>query len=208
MEYRYLLVVRFALFNIVALAALFAAYMEGWLDGMLEGATFLMTFGIFVVFLFGLIVCGSKIWRTSEELNDLKTGMPAPESRAGKYLKELELHDGESRSIKSQMVRLKLSNRIAIVRHTANSLVFLGLVGTVIGFIVALSGVDPQTISSAKAVGPMVANLIQGMSIALYTTLVGAVLYLWLIVNHRMLASGTVNLINAIIELGEARVRT
>jgi len=208
LEYRYLLVVRFALFNIVAFAALFAGYMEGWLDGMFEGATFLMTFGIFIVFLFGLIACGTKIWRTSEELNDLKTGMPGPESRAGKYLAELELHDGESRSIKSQMVRLKLSNRIAIVRHTANSLVFLGLVGTVIGFIVALSGVDPATISSAKAVGPMVANLIQGMSIALYTTLVGAVLYLWLIVNHRMLASGTVNLINTIIELGEARVRT
>ena len=74
------------------------------------------------------------------------------------------------------MVRRKLSNRIAIVHHTANSLVFLGLVGTVIGFIVALSGVDPGTISCAKAVGPMVANLIQGMSIALYTTLVGAVL--------------------------------
>jgi len=106
------------------------------------------------------------------------------------------------------MVRLKLSNRIAIVRHTANSLVFLGLVGTVIGFIVALSGVDPESVSSAEAVGPMVAKLIQGMSIALYSTLVGAVLYLWLIVNHRMLASGTVNLINTIIEMGEARVRT
>ncbi len=207
MEYRYLLVVRFVLFNIVTVAALFAGYMEGWLDGMLAGPTLLMTLGIFGVFLFGLIVCGAKIWRTSEELNDIKTGMPPPETRAGKYLKELELHDGESRSIKSQMVRLKLSNRIAIVRHTANSLVFLGLVGTVIGFIVALSGVDPETISSAEAVGPMVAKLIQGMSIALYTTLVGAVLYLWLIVNHRMLASGTVNLINAVIELGEKRVR-
>ena len=54
----------------------------------------------------------------------------------------------------------------------------------------------------------MVAKLIQGMSIALYTPLVGAVLYLWLIVNQQMLASGTVNLINTIIELGEARVRT
>ena len=86
------------------------------------------------------------------------------------------MHDGERRSIKSQMVRLKLSNRIAFVHHKANSLVFLGLVGTVIGFIVALSGVDPGTISIAKAVGPLVANLIQGMSIALYTTLVGAVL--------------------------------
>ncbi len=93
-----------------------------------------------------------------------------------KYLAELELHDGERRSIKSQMVRLKLSNRIAFLHQKANSLVFLGLVGTVIGFIVALSGVDPGTISIAKVVGPLVANLIQGMSIALYTTLVGAVL--------------------------------
>ena len=106
------------------------------------------------------------------------------------------------------MERLKLSNRITIVRHTANSLVFLGLVGMVIGFIVALFGVDPEYVSSAAAAGPMVAKLILGMSIALYTTLVGAVLYLWLIVNHRMLASGTVNLINTIIEMGEACVRT
>ena len=52
--------------------------MEGCLDGMFEGATFLMTFGIFFVFLIELIACGTKFWRTSEELNDLKTGMPGP----------------------------------------------------------------------------------------------------------------------------------
>ena len=75
MEYRYLLVVRFALFNIVAFLALFAGYMEGCLDGMFEGATFPMTVGIFLV---SLIACGTKVWRTSEELNDLKTGMPGP----------------------------------------------------------------------------------------------------------------------------------
>jgi len=34
--------------------------MEGCLDGMFEGATFLMTFGISLVFLFGLIACGTK----------------------------------------------------------------------------------------------------------------------------------------------------
>ena len=52
--------------------------MEGCLDGMFEGATFLMTFGIILVFRIGLIACGTKFWRTSEELNDLKTGMPGP----------------------------------------------------------------------------------------------------------------------------------
>lgn len=208
MEYRYLLIVRFALFNLVALSALFAGYLEGWLDGLVrETATMVMSLGIFVVFLYGFIVCSVRIWRTSLELNDLKMGDPAPETRAASYLREIELHDGESRSIRTDMVRLKLSNRISVVRHTANALVFLGLVGTVIGFIVALSGVDPKSIGSVEAIGPMVANLIQGMSIALYTTLVGSVLYLWLIVNHRMLASGTLNLMNAIIELGETRAR-
>ncbi|MEC8777110.1 MAG: hypothetical protein VXX79_19985 [Pseudomonadota bacterium] len=49
-----------------------------------------------------------------------------------KYLAELELHDNERRSIKSQMVRLKLSNRIAFLHQKANSLVFLGFVGTVL----------------------------------------------------------------------------
>jgi len=72
----------------------------------------------------------------------------------------------------------QLSSQITIVRHMANSLVFLGLVGTVIGFIVALFGVDSKSVSGASAEGPMVTKLILGMSIALYTTLVGAVLYL------------------------------
>ena len=97
MENRYLLVVKFFLFDAVTIAALFAGYMEGWMDGMLAGPTLLITFG---VFLFGLIICGAKIWRTSQELNDFKTGMPPPETRAENHLKELELHDGESRSIK------------------------------------------------------------------------------------------------------------
>ena len=57
--------------------------------------------------------------------------------------------------------------------------------------------------SDVKNVGPMVSTLIQGMSIALYTTLIGAILNIWLLVNYRILATGTVSLINAIVELGE-----
>jgi hypothetical protein len=53
----------------------------------------------------------------------------------------------------------------------------------------------------------MVAKLIQGISIALCTNLVGAELYLWLIVNHRTLVFGTINLNNSSIEMGEMRVQ-
>ena len=112
----------------------------------------------------------------------------------------------ESRAIGANLLRNRLGTQITIVRQTADSLVFLGLVGTVIGFIVALSGVDPQVSAQLDEVASMVATLVAGMSIALYTTLVGAVLHVWLMVNYRLLASGTSNLFNAIVELGEQRV--
>ena len=106
------------------------------------------------------------------------------------------------------MLRLRMTSYIGIVHHVANTLVFLGLVGTVIGFIVALSGVDPRSAANVDNVVPMVATLIHGMSIALYTTLIGAVLHVWLMVNYRLLAAGTIRLFNAIVELGERRVGT
>ena len=103
-------------------------------------------------------------------------------------------------------MRSRIANYISVVRHTADSLVFLGLVGTVIGFIVALSAVDPQSSVSIDNIAPMVATLIKGMSIALYTTLFGSVLHLWLMVNYRMLATGAMHLFNAIVDFGERRV--
>ena len=49
----------------------------------------------------------------------------------------------------------------------------------------------------------MVAQLIEGMSVALYTTLVGSILSVWLGLIYQMLATGTSNLISQIIELSE-----
>ena len=94
------------------------------------------------------------------------------------------------------------------MRHLAGSLVFLGLIGTVIGFIIALSGVDPTKVADAENIAPMVSALIGGMSTALVTTLVGSVLNIWLMANYQMLATGTAHLINAIVELGEDRAGT
>lgn len=89
----------------------------------------------------------------------------------------------------------------------ANSLVLLGLIGTVLGFVIALSGVDPQAAGDVRAITPMVSDLISGMSVALYTTLVGAVLNLWLMVNYRILAGGATKLATSLIALGEANAR-
>ena len=63
----------------------------------------------------------------------------------------------------------------------------------------------PEAATQVENVAAMVSTLINGMSGALNTTLVGALLYVWLIVNYGILTSGTVDLIVAIIDMGEAR---
>ena len=205
MLYRYLLIVRFALINTVAVGLLAGAYLQGWLDVVISAYLVELSVVIFLVFLYGLVLCGAKVWRHSVELNDIKAGTPDPQSRAGRYLSRTGNVSPESRYIQADVLRLKLTDHIVVVRNVANSLVLLGLIGTVIGFIIALSGVDPEAATQVENVAAMVSTLINGMSVALNTTLVGALLYVWLIVNYGILTSGTIDLIAAIIDMGEAR---
>lgn len=207
MAYRYLLLVRFILINAVSAAVAGAVYLQGWLNGMFVENTIEFVTLIAAVFAYGLVVCAVKVWRTCVELNEIRTGSPAPDSRAAKYFATIYDKGQESRSIAATVLRAKLTNRITGVRHIANILVLLGLIGTVVGFIISLSSVSPAG-ADTDAIAPAIAQLINGMSVALYTTLIGSVLHIWLIMNHRLLTTGTINLYSAIVELGESRGRT
>ena len=197
--FRHLLILRFAVLNLVALALLGAAWLKGWVALVIDGDSTRLVALIAVVFAAGLLECARRLWQTSAELDQAAAG-PA---RVPRVLQTSPGDDSHARAIAASVLKLKLSARIAPVRHIAGSLVFLGLIGTVIGFIIALSAVDPSVAGDVSAIGPMVSTLIGGMSVALYTTLVGAVLNVWLMVNYRLLESGTVRLWAALVERGE-----
>jgi hypothetical protein len=202
--YEYLLLLRFALFNCCAMAVLAVAWANGLISEMFMADTTQIVVLITLVFLAGLALCARRIWQTSVELNAVRSGFPKRGTRVAAYLEQTAAADGQGRGNLAATLRLKLASRIAPVRHIANSLVLLGLIGTVIGFIIALSGVDPELASDIAAVGPMVSTLIEGMAVALYTTLTGAVLSIWLMVNYRLLETGTINLLTQLVERGEA----
>lgn len=206
-RHKYLLLLRFILVNIVGLALLSAAWISGYVEQIFIADRTLISAAILVVFAGGLGICGMKVFQTSAELNAVRDFNPLLPSLAGQYLAKLRGHGAEGRALLAGSFRLKLSHRIAVVKHIAGALVLMGLIGTVVGFIIALSGVDPQKASNFDSISPMVSTLIEGMSTALYTTLVGAVLNLWLMVNYRLLATGTVKLIASVIEFGEQHGR-
>jgi hypothetical protein len=202
--FEYLLLLRFLLFNICACAVLAVAWVHGLVDTVFTADSTGIVVLITVVFLGGLALCARRIWQTSLELNAVRSGFPKRGTRVAAYLEQTATCDGQGRGTLAAALRLKLATRIAPVRHIANSLVLLGLIGTVIGFIIALSGIDPDLAADIGAVGPMVSKLIEGMAVALYTTLSGAVLSIWLMINYRLLESGVVNLLTSIVERGEA----
>ena len=205
--HRYLLIMRFAVVNLVGLALLVAVWVQGWLAIVLEGDATKFALVIVLVFLAGLLICAAKVQQVSAELDRIRAPADYPNARVSRYLMAIKGRDGQSRTLAASALKLKLASRIAVVRHIAGSLVFLGLIGTVIGFMIALSGVNPEDAADISAIGPMVSTLISGMSVALSTTLIGAVLNIWLMVNYRILESGTLRLLTTIVELGERHVR-
>ncbi|MEQ8229596.1 MAG: MotA/TolQ/ExbB proton channel family protein [Rhodospirillales bacterium] len=201
MLYRYLFVAHFLLVNVVALGFLGAAYIQGWLAPIIDAPLLELTGVICAVFIYGMALAAWKVWQTSRQTIEVEGGQPRPGTPAYKYSEALASGDERQIDRAVEALRLTLSNRIVVVRHIANALVLLGLIGTVIGFIISLSGVDPTAASDANKVGAMVATLISGMSVALNTTLVGSILYVWLIVNHRILATGTVRLLTTVLHM-------
>ncbi|WP_029007598.1 MotA/TolQ/ExbB proton channel family protein [Azospirillum halopraeferens] len=200
---RYLLLLRFSVVNGAGFALLAAAWAEGLIDPIIAADTTRLCLLIFLVFLAGLGLSADRIRRISREMNLAKEYDPALPSRAARYLAEVQGRDSGARAIAASALKFKLSARVGTVRHISSALVVLGLIGTVIGFIMALSGVDPENAGDVAAITPMVSKLIEGMAVALYTTLVGGVLNIWLNINAAMLAGATVNLITEIVALGE-----
>jgi len=201
--HHWLLWSRFVALNMVGMAGLFVVWVNGWVDRVLAADSSGISVLIFLLFLVGLAASAWRINKVTHELDNLRSGNASSLSEGGRlatYRRALETGGSSA----TRALELRLFSRIAFIRHIANTLVLLGLVGTVVGFIMALAHVNGQSASDVTAIAGMVGSLIEGMGVALYTTLVGSVLNLWLAANYQLLATGTANLAAALIDAGHA----
>lgn len=202
-QFRFLLFLRFVAINGTGLVLLGAVWMQGWIDRILAADDTHICKTILCLFVLGVYWTGQRVLMLSRELNALAQWPGGPSSRATRLLGEMAGREAQARSALTGALRLKLLHRVAPVRHMASTLVLLGLIGTIVGFVLALSGVNQTAVTDAAAIGPMVATLLHGMAMALYKTLVGSVLNVWLMVNYRLLEAGATHVLTHVIEIGE-----
>ena len=205
MQYKYLLILRYSLINLVGLIFLFVLITQGYVTKAIKADITNMVIVILTLFAVGFVLAAYRTFWLSRELNYSFFKILPNHSLAKEFLQSSKNLDASSRNNLAASLRIKLSSKINYIKFMANTLVILGLIGTVIGFIIALSGVDGSVSSNPEEVSKMVSTLIQGMSVALYTTLVGSICSVWLNICYQIMSTGANNLLSKIIELGEKK---
>jgi hypothetical protein len=74
------------------------------------------------------------------------------------------------------------------VQWIATHVVRIGLLGTVVGLIIAFSAASTSAGSSPDEVRTLISSVVNGMYVSLYATLLGIGVNLWLKINLRLLA--------------------
>jgi hypothetical protein len=207
-RHRFIAVLWMALFNLAAVALVAVAFVHGWAQLVFSSDVTGLTYVIAGVFLFGLVLSFAKAWKIACETDCVRSRNPCAGTWASTYIESITRRSAGSRAIAASTLRLLVASRISPVHHVAGSLVLLGLIGTVLGFIIALAGVSADSATSLSGTSQMVSRLIAGMSVALYTTLEGAILNLWLTANYRILSAAAARLVNGLVALGECNERS
>ncbi len=161
-----LLMYRFLLVNLIGFVGLGLAWMWGLLSLIFiqdqSRITWLIA-AMFIIVWFGTL---RRCWKTSFALNLVKMN------------KHISMSVG---------ARAKVWAKIDWMCDMTGWLVGVGLIGTVIGFTMALSAINPDSLDAVSGVSASIATLMAGMKIALNTTIVGAIFSIWNEINQRML---------------------
>lgn len=163
---RNLLTFRFLITNTLLACLAAALWLQGYVWPVIEGGA-PINYGILALFAVGWLWSFKEVLVVSVGLNENTDigAYPAIEAERDKDTAKVEW-----------------------LSSVSEWLAYLGLIGTVIGMIVALSGLP--TVTDADGAMRAVALLGEGMMLALNTTLLGASLAIWNEVNVRLLKTG------------------
>ena len=171
MPFRHHLLYRLLIFDVCATAALVWGLAAGFVWPLFETDTSRISFAIVAVFLIGKASLFQRVAKVSRLKNSLKGGITAWDP---------------IRKIKPASFQAKQEHLGDMVEAVA----ILGLVGTLVGLAMVIQSLDPTADYAAA-----IEQIKEGGSIAVNTSIVGAIAGLWLNVGRRMLATATTTML-------------
>jgi len=155
--------------NVFGLALIGYSALQGWVQMFLTQDNTHITKIIVAIFLIFQGIGFFRIRDFSNQLEDFRTGKVDP---AG---------------VKLSALMTRMAGKVRIFQDAAVALVTLGLIGTAVGYKIAISEVDPNAVSDPSALTGMITTMFAGMNYMLYTTIAGMVFGMWLMNTYYIL---------------------
>lgn len=218
----YLLFMRWVLVNTFGIVMLWVIWRAGWTSDIIATDSTYVARIIVLLFLSAVTGCTWRLLKTSHELNitreythclkrkqfevceDIEVG----NSRLASYLESIQGLDASEQRVIADVFRMNMMHKISSVGYNLNRLTMLGLIGTVIGMVLALKGFDPKVITDQTKIIELFRTVPPGLHNAVYATLVGSVAAFWLGYLFEILQNGTTQLVSEIIKAGVYRGRS
>jgi hypothetical protein len=151
----------------------------GWLPLLAFGDPTWLTFGILVLFGLASLYCGllalelarqHAVWKRLHEGESHERA-----SWATDYLAERRSLRGADATALGDLLHERIKGRTELGWFSAGLLLKLGLLGTVIGFVIMLASIGTANDLQAQGLDALIRGMGIGMKVSLYTTIVGLI---------------------------------
>lgn len=159
-----LLIMRLIIVNVCGAVALFYAFQRGYVSELFVTDTTNISYAIAALFVVGLLSTFNRAWKVSAAINEWKA---------------IAFIDSDAPAARLRAAKMDIKNDH--INDIAKWLAYLGLLGTIIGFKIALAGSAMDDVGAIK----------NGIDVAIGTTIVGGILCLWTWINLRILDTAT-----------------
>jgi len=151
----------------------------GWLPLLAYGDPTWLTFGIIVLFGLSSLYCGALAYEMARQhavWKRLHEGQQAPGSSwASDYLAERRDLRGADATALGDLLHDRIKGRTELGWFSAGLQIKLGLLGTVIGFVIMLASIGSASDLQSQGLDALIRGMGIGMKVSLYTTIVGLI---------------------------------
>lgn len=189
----------------------YMAWDNGLLPNMLENDNTRLSILILALFLVGCMHCGERSYFLSKQFIELfqfnDPDNPSIEhvvkAPVSDYLRKSSGRDEQDLTLLTEVLAERIRGQHQIGWFVTGALIKLGLLGTVIGFMLMLGSLDNIKSMDLEQVQTLMQTMTQGMKIALNTTLLGLTTSLLLGVQYLYLDRRADQLIAQAIQLSK-----
>lgn len=188
----YLLVSKWILLN--SLVVWFFAYLfyQGLAYQVFEGDITGIVYVITIIAILSVLYTGYLALKLSKEFLLLSKGWTSD------LITRLDKGSIYEKTKNPEYLVAEIVSRTMVIDYAGKTMVTLGLIGTLVGFIYVFMSINLSEFGNYEAIGKIIGEVLIGMGIAIYTTLVGSIGFVWVDINSLIIKNAVVKLSSGI----------